>query len=183
MRLRFLSSNAGKLAEVRAILAAAGLDIIAVEKKLDEVQSADVELLVRDKCIKAYRLIGRPVFVEHTGLYIDALNGFPGGLTQVFWDALGSERVVRLFAKEDGGRAMARTRIGYCDGRRVRQFEGQVSGRLSAEPRGDAAQWGCIFIPDGSDRTLAEMGEGRNEVSTRRKALDQLVVFLEAEGD
>jgi XTP/dITP diphosphohydrolase len=178
MRLRFLSSNANKIAEATAILAPAGFQVIAVEKKLDEIQSADVEALVRDKCIKAFRLIGRPVFVEHTGLFIEALNGFPGGLTQIFWDSLGADRVAGLFAREDDGRAVARTRIGYCDGRCVHQFEGEVSGTLASEPRGDRSQWDCVFIPEGSDQTFAEMGERKNEVSMRRAALDRFVAYL-----
>ena len=178
MRLRFLSSNPHKIAEARAILSPTGFELIAVEKKLDEIQSENVELLVRDKCIKAFRLIGRPVFVEHTGLHIGALNGFPGGLTQVFWDRLGAERVAALFAREDDGRAVARTRIGYCDGRSVRHFEGEVSGRLASEPRGERSQWDCVFIPEGSDQTFAEMGERKNEISMRRKAFDQFVAFL-----
>src|SRR5918998_6303370 len=184
MRLRFLSSNPNKIAEARAILSPAGFELISVERKLDEIQSGDVEFLVRDKCIKAFRLIGRPVFVEHTGLFIEALNGFPGGLTQIFWDRLGAERVAKLFAHEDEGRAVARTRIGYCDGRCVHQFEGEVNGRLAPEPRGDPSQWDCVFIPEGSDETFAEMGERKNEVSMRRKALDQFAAYLrEAEDD
>jgi XTP/dITP diphosphohydrolase len=183
MRLRFLSSNANKIAEVKAILSPAGFELIPVQKKLDEIQSDDVELLVRDKCIKAFRLIGRPVFVEHTGLFIEALNGFPGGLTQIFWDRLGAERVTQLFAGEDG-RALARTRVGYCNGRCIHQFEGEVSGRLSPEPRGDTSQWDCVFIPENSNQTFAEMGERKNEISMRRKALDQFAAFLsEAEND
>jgi XTP/dITP diphosphohydrolase len=178
MRLRFLSSNPNKVAEATAILAPAGFEVIPVDKKLDEIQSDDVELLVRDKCIKAFRLIGRPVFVEHTGLYIEALNGFPGGLTQIFWDTLGAERVARLFAREDDGHAVAKTRIGYCDGRCVHQFEGEVKGRLSPEPRGERSQWDCVFIPEGSEETFAEMGERKNEVSMRRRAVDQFVAFL-----
>jgi XTP/dITP diphosphohydrolase len=184
MRLRFLSSNPNKIAEAKAILSPAGFELIAVQKKLDEIQSDDVELLVRDKCIKAFRLIGRPVFVEHTGLFIEALNDFPGGLTQIFWDRLGAERVAKLFAREDDGRAVARTRIGYCEGRCVHQFEGEVRGRLASEPRGDPSQWDCVFIPEGSDQTFAEMGERKNEISMRRKALDRFAAFLsEAEND
>jgi XTP/dITP diphosphohydrolase len=182
MRLRFLSSNPNKIAEAKAILGRAGYELAPVEKKLDEIQSDDVELLVRDKSIKAFRLIGRPVFVEHTGLFIEALNGFPGGLTQIFWDRLGAERVARLFSHEDGGRAVARTRIGYCDGRCVRQFEGEVQGRLAPEPRGDPSQWDCVFIPEGSNQTFAEMGERKNEVSMRRKALDRFAAFLSGPG-
>ena len=183
MRLRFLSSNPNKIAEATAILSAAGFELIAVEKKLDEIQSADVEFLVRDKCIRAFRLIGRPVFVEHTGLFIEALNGFPGGLTQIFWDTLGAERVATLFGKDDG-RAVARTRIGYCDGRCVHQFEGEVSGMLASEPRGDPSQWDCVFIPEGSDQTFAEMGDHKNDISMRRAALDRFAAFLsEADND
>jgi XTP/dITP diphosphohydrolase len=177
MRLRFLSSNPNKIAEATAILSPAGFELISVEKKLDEIQSADVEFLVRDKCIRAFRLIGRPVFVEHTGLFIEALNGFPGGLTQVFWDTLGADRVASLFGTQDG-RAVARTRIGYCDGRCVHQFEGEVSGTLASEPRGDPSQWDCVFIPEGSDQTFAEMGERKNEISMRRAALDRFAAFL-----
>src|SRR5688572_9860863 len=183
MRLRFLSGNPNKVAEATAILAPAGFEVLPVEKRLDEIQSDDVEFLVRDKCIKAFRLIGRPVFVEHTGLYIEALNGFPGGLTRIFWDTLGAERVANLFANQDDGRAVARTRIGYCNGRCVHQFEGEVDGRLASEPRGDTSQWDCVFIPEGCDQTLAEMGERKNEVSMRRKALDNFVAFLREAGD
>ncbi|HEX2726843.1 MAG TPA: non-canonical purine NTP pyrophosphatase [Beijerinckiaceae bacterium] len=184
MRLRFLSSNPNKIAEAKAILTDAGHELAAVRTKLDEMQSDDVELLVRDKTIRAFRLIGRPVFVEHTGLFIDALNGFPGGLTQIFWDRLGADRIARLFSREDGGRAVARTRIGYCDGRCVHQFEGEVRGRLAPEPRGDRSQWDCIFILEGSNQTFAEMGERKNEVSMRRKALECFAAFLsEADDD
>ena len=177
MRLRFLSSNGQKVAEVKAILGPAGIEVVPVELKLDEIQTQDVEQLVRDKCIRAFRLIGRPVFVEHTALYIDALNGFPGGLTQLFWETVGAERVAALFGREDG-RAVARTRIGYCDGRCVHQFEGEVSGTLARKPRGDTSQWDCVFIPDGSDQTFAEMGERKNEVSMRRRALDGFAAVL-----
>jgi XTP/dITP diphosphohydrolase len=182
MKLRFVSSNANKVEEATAILAPAGIEIIAVAKKLEEIQSGDLELLVRDKCIKAFRMIGRPVFVEHTGLFIEALNGFPGGLTQIFWDALGADRVAKLFGREEA-EAVARTRIGYCDGRCVHQFEGEVAGRLAPKPRGDAAQWDCVFIPEGSKKTFAEMGARKNEISMRKMALDQFAAFLSEAGD
>jgi XTP/dITP diphosphohydrolase len=180
MRLRFLSSNPLKVAEVEAILGLTSVDVIPVARKVEEIQSPDIEMLVRDKCIRAFRLIGRPVFVEHTGLYIDALNGFPGGLTQIFWDTVGAEQVSRLFGALDRSGAVARTHIGYCDGCRVHRFEGEVRGRIAPEPRGEAdRQWDRVFVPDGEERTFAEMGEAKNEVSMRRRALDALVRFLE----
>ena len=177
MRLRFLSSNGHKVEEVREILAPLGIEVIHVERKLDEIQTQDIAELVRDKCIRAFRLIGRPVFVEHTGLFIEALNGFPGGLTQLFWDTVGAERVAALFGRDEA-RAVARTRIGYCDGCRIHQFEGEIAGRIAARPRGDTCEWDCVFIPDGEKRTFAEMQGRKNEISMRRKALDAFAGFL-----
>lgn len=62
---------------MQRILAPAGVDIVAVPKKIEELQTEDVEALVRDKLIKAFDVIGRPLFVEHTGLYLRGLNGLP----------------------------------------------------------------------------------------------------------
>lgn len=58
MRLRFLSSNGQKVAEVRTILSPAGIEVVPVERKLDEIQTHDIEQLVRDKCIRAFRPAG-----------------------------------------------------------------------------------------------------------------------------
>jgi XTP/dITP diphosphohydrolase len=180
MRLRFLSSNGQKVAEVRAILGPAGIEVVPVERKLDEIQTQDIEQLVRDKCIRAFRLIGRPVFVEHTALYIDALNGFPGGLTQLFWDTVGAERVAGLFGRADS-RAVARTCIGYCDGCRIHHFEGTIEGAIADKPRGDTGGWDCVFIPEGERKTFAEMRGKKNDISMRRRALDGFAAFLKGE--
>ena len=180
MRLRFLSSNNNKTEEVKAILRPLGIEVIPVERKLDEIQTQDIGQLVRDKCVRAFRLIGRPVFVEHTGLYIDALNGFPGGLTQPFWDAVGAARVAALFGRDDA-RAVARTRVGYCDGCRIHQFEGEVEGTIARKPRGDTCEWDCVFVPEGERKTFAELGRRKNDISMRRKALDAFAAFLKGE--
>ena len=55
---------------------------------IEELQTIDTDKLVRDKAIKAFEHLGEPLFVEHTGLYLNKLNGSFGGLTQIFWDTL-----------------------------------------------------------------------------------------------
>jgi XTP/dITP diphosphohydrolase len=80
MDVRFLSSNSCKIAEVEAILGPAGVRVIPSQIKIEELQTEDVRRLVRDKLLKAFEHIGRPVFVEHTGLELLGLNGLPGGV-------------------------------------------------------------------------------------------------------
>lgn len=179
MRIRFFSNNRFKIAEVQKILKPIGIEVVPISKKIDEIQTTDMEALVRDKCLKAFHLIGRHVFVEHTGLFIDQLNQFPGGLTQIFWDTLGPDRVSELYGQGKDPRVVARTRIGYCDGRRIHQFEGEVSGQIALEPRGSRDfQWDCIFVPDGYAQTFAELGDVKHEISMRRRALDSFADHL-----
>lgn len=157
-----------------------GIHVIPLSRKIEELQTTDTKALVRDKLLKAYRLIGRPLFVEHTGLYLDRINGLPGGLTQIVWDELKADRFAELFGGVDAeSAAVARTSIAYCDGRQLHEFEGEIRGHIVATPRGPRDfQWDCVFQPSGSDKTLAEMGSKKNEISMRRAALDRLARYI-----
>jgi XTP/dITP diphosphohydrolase len=180
--LRFLSGNQFKIDEVRAIMSKINIEVISVDHKINEIQTIDVAGLVHDKCIKAFQKVSRPIFVEHTSLHISPLNGFPGGLTQIFWDTLKADKVAEIFGNTADPSVKATTRIAYCDGKKVHQFEGEVHGKISSEPRGSRDfQWDCIFIPDGEKLTFAEMGEQKNDISMRRRALEKFAEFLKGE--
>lgn len=177
--LRFLSGNQFKIKEVEDIMSKIGVSIIPVGHKINEIQTIDVAALVHDKCIKAFQKVSRPIFVEHTSLHISSLGGFPGGLTQVFWDTLQADKVAETFGRMDDASVKATTRIAFCDGRRIHQFQGEILGRIAPEPRGDRSfQWDCIFIPEGENETFAEMGIRKNEISMRKQALHAFSDYL-----
>lgn len=179
MEICFLSSNPHKIAEVQAILGPAGVNVIAAEQKISELQTDDVRELVRDKVLKAFSKIGRPLFVEHTGLHLSGLNGLPGGLTQIFWDKLGPESFATLVSNLSTPEVTAKTMIGYCDSRRIHYFDGEVNGRIPKAPAGSRDfQWDCVFIPDGFSQTFAELGPKKNDISMRRRALDKFGDYL-----
>lgn len=179
MKIRFLSANEQKLLEVRKILEPVGVDVMPVARKIAEIQTENEVELVRDKLTKAFSIIGRPLFVEHTGLYLDGLNGLPAGLTRIFWNRLEAERFVSLVQGLDTNCVTAKTLLGYCDGRKMTLFEGQVRGTIASRPAGsDGFQWDCVFIPDGYSQTFAEMGEHKHEISMRRLALNKLATHL-----
>jgi XTP/dITP diphosphohydrolase len=177
-RLRFVSRNKHKLAEAKAILDPLGVIVLPVEKAIEELQTTDTKELVRNKALRAFEYLGEPLFVEHTGLYLEYLNGLPGGLTQIFWDSLQADRFSELFGNSDK-KVLAKTLIGYIDGKKCHFFEGEIVGAISNEPRGPRDfQWDCVFIPDGFAETFAELGDRKNEISMRRKALDKFASFL-----
>lgn len=183
LQIRFISSNPYKIKEATDILGAIGVTVVPMSLKIEELQTTDTQRLVRDKAVKAFEQIGRPLFVEHTGLYLAYINDLPGGLTQIVWDALQADRFTQLFGNTPDTTVTARTTIGYVDGKRIHTFVGQTRGRIVDCPRGNRDfQWDCVFVPDGETQTFSEMGDRKNEISMRRKALDEMAAFLQRRG-
>lgn len=136
----------------------AEISIQIVENELQEILHADIDRIVRAKTLEAYRQLALPCIVEHSGLFMDALPGLPGGLGQLIWKAVG-DRMCEFLRPGDPRVATARSIIGYCDGQRIRLYHGETCGRVADRARGDYKfNWDPIFIPDGSDQTYGEMG-------------------------
>jgi non-canonical purine NTP pyrophosphatase (RdgB/HAM1 family) len=177
MDIYFITSNKGKLEEVRAIT---GMDIRSKSIEIEEIQDVSVENVVKDKAVKAYSKIHKPVIVEDTGLYIKALNGFPGALVKWLVGAIGPKGICRIIGKYNNRSAYAETRIAFYDGKTLKTFSGRIYGRISGSPIGaNGFGWDPIFIPSGQRKTFAQMGASeKNEISHRRKAALKLKEFL-----
>lgn len=179
MKIYFVSSNKNKIDEVKAILGSNEIEVIAVDKKIHEIQSEDMEKIVRDKAIKVFEKIRRPLLVEQTGLLIKDFGNLPGGLTQIFWDSLEADKFGEIFSHIGSAEVTAKTVLAFCDGKKVYTFDGTVDGKIISPPRGDRKfQWDCVFVPQGYDKTFAEMGAEKNKISMRRVALEKLRDYL-----
>ncbi len=174
-KILFVTGNKNKLREAREILGS-GFKVEGRDLNLDEIQAIDGRTVVRYKVEQAYKKLKRPLMVEDNQLYFEAWNGLPGALIHWFLEAVGCEGICRMMENEKDRRARAVVVIGYHDGEQVRLFEGEVKGMIAKEPRGEYAfGWDPIFIPEGFDKTFAEMGmEEKNQVSMRRRALERL---------
>ena len=172
-RLLFVTSNVGKVREVEAIL---GEPVEQLDVDVPEIQALDVEVVVRQKALTAFAHAGRPVIVEDTGLYLDALRGLPGALVKWFLATIGREGICNLIPPGADRSAHARTAVAICDGETVEVMTGQVPGVIVPTPTGDGGfGWDPIFQPAGSPRTFAEMNQvEKNVYSMRRKALEHL---------
>jgi XTP/dITP diphosphohydrolase len=177
--IKFLTKNDGKFRELAELLPAE-FSLSRDETPVDELQTDDMDVLLRDKVLKAFRLVRRPLIVDHTGLQFGLLNGFPSGLTSIFYDKLGNDGIASIIGGSPDRSVTAITLIGYCDGRAIHTFRGEARGTVAARPRGDAGfQWDTIFVPEGFNQTYAELGQAKkNEISMRRRAFDQFASFL-----
>jgi XTP/dITP diphosphohydrolase len=179
MEIRLATNNQFKIDETIEILKGTKISIVPLKMKIEELQTLDVTRLVKDKLLKAFSRIGRPLIVEHTGLYIEYMNGFPGGLTQIFWDSLEADKFTEIIGNLKNSKAIAKTTIGYCDGKKIHFFKGEVKGKITKAPLGKRDfQWDCVFIPEGESETFAEMGDRKNQISMRKLAIEKLKTYI-----
>jgi non-canonical purine NTP pyrophosphatase (RdgB/HAM1 family) len=172
--LVFVSSNLSKLREAEAVLGCK-LDHRALE--IEELQSLDIEEVVRHKAVTAHSRLGVPVLVEDTSLELAGLDGFPGPLVRWMLASVGPSGICRIAHCFDDPRATVRCVVCAFDGNDEVSGIGVVQGRIAQRVRGRRGfGWDSTFVPDDGDgRTYAEMEEGeKNAISHRRRAFEAL---------
>ena len=176
MKLYFVTSNDNKLREAEQIL---GKKIEKIDLDIDEIQTIDVEEVVKDKAHKAYDVVKKPVFVEDTGLYFTGMKGFPGALIKWLLKSVGTEGICKAVDGFDR-KAVAKASICLYDGKKYNIFTGEVKGSITKKPIGSSNfGWDPVFQPEGYDKTFAEMpAEEKNRISHRKLAFMKMKNFL-----
>jgi len=176
-KLTLITGNEGKAREYAAML---GIEVLPVEIPLLEIQSLDPVEVVQTKVADAYAKLGSPVLVDDTGLRIAEWNGLPGALVSWFLQSVGPRGILTMASGIRDRRATVTTALGYADADGIQVFTGSLEGTLTTEIRGSGGfGYDSIFLPDGGDKTFAEMtGAEKNEVSHRRRAVEAMQVGL-----
>jgi XTP/dITP diphosphohydrolase len=186
-RLVIATHNPGKLAEMRDLLAAYGVEAVSAgELGLAEPKETGKSFRAnaRIKAEAAAKASNQPAFADDSGLAVDALDGEPG-IHSARW--AGPEKDFRLAMNEVqtrlmkvGAKAPERRRahfvsalcVAWPDGH-VEEFEAQVRGTLVWPPRGTKGfGYDPMFLPDGQAQTLGEMSaEDKHGLPPRGKGL------------
>ncbi len=180
MDVRFVTSNVGKFREVRELLAPSGIRVLQDRRTLPEPQADRLEPVVRAK-LAAVRGGRTPVLVEDSGLFVHALNGFPGVYSAHLYKTLGYGALLDLLRGRDRT-AVFRTVAGVRIGSGVRLFTGECPGTIVRHPRGSGGfGFDPVFRPSGASRTFAEMSSAeKNRYSHRARAFRRLAGYLAA---
>lgn len=173
----FITGNKKKAEEVKAIT---GLDVLTKSLDIPEIQALDVEEVAKAKALSAFHLTGQPVIVDDTGMSIEALSGLPGALVAWFLDTLRPEGILKMLNGEKNRKASVSTCIAYADQNGAAVFTGTIHGEIADSLRGENGfGYDPIFIPDGYDKTYAEMtSDEKNEISMRKIALLKFKEFM-----
>jgi XTP/dITP diphosphohydrolase len=172
--ITFVSTNRGKLAEVREVLKPYGVRVRWRSRTLPEPQVDTLEEVVRSKLSAVHDVPG-PVLVEDSGLFIDSLNGFPGVYSAHFLRLWGFGPILELL-KQRNRAASFRAVVGLRSGSRTTLFEGEVRGSIARRPRGNGGfGYDPIFVPAGWTKTFAQVPpSAKNELSHRARAFRQV---------
>ena len=192
-RVVLATSNPGKVREFQILLAPMGLEIIS-QSDLGVSSPEETGLtFIENALIKARhaaRMTGLPAIADDSGLVVPALNGMPGLYSARYagLNASDGENVVRLL--NDMAMLSDHDRIGYylCAMTLITQptdpapviAQAGWPGRIGFEQKGTGGfGYDPIFIPEGSDRTAAEMDpDVKNAQSHRALATAALIQQL-----
>lgn len=181
--LTFVTGNAKKLEEVRAILGTNfPLELISHKLDLPELQGGVDEVSIK-KCQEAARRLKTPVLIEDTALCFNALGGLPGPYIKWFLEKLEPEGLFKLLTGWEDKSAEAVCTFAYCTGNcedlNVILFQGITKGKI-VNPRGSRDfGWDCVFQPEGYEHTYGELPkQEKNKISHRYKALEKLRTYF-----
>ena len=188
MELVFASSNQNKIIEIQKLIGnkikLLGLkDINCTEEIAETGKTFHENALIKARYIfEKYKL---NCFGDDSGLEVEALHNEPGVYSARYAgepknDANNTQKLLKELTSKASRNACFKTVIALVIDGKEQFFEGTIRGQIALEPIGNGGfGYDPIFIPEGYDRTFAQMTlEEKNTISHRAIATKKLVTYL-----
>lgn len=188
MKLIFATNNQHKVKEIKK---ATGhrLDIVTLKQAGIDIDIPEpyetLEENAETKARTIFKMTMENCFSEDTGLEVEILNGAPGVHSARYAgeeksDEKNIEKLLSALQGQPDRKARFRTVIYLIHNGSHHTFEGICNGKIIETPIGkDGFGYDPVFIPNGSDKTFAQMTtEEKNKYSHRKKAMEKLIAFL-----
>lgn len=192
-RFVLATANEHKAAEMRDVLGALGIELVARPAGVPEVDETE-DTLEGNALLKARTIAtatSTPAIADDTGLFVDALEGRPGvhsaryaGATATYADNVAKllDELRHVKRRDRGAQFRTVIAVAYPDGASW-WVEGVLDGAILDAPRGEGGfGYDPVFTPSELDgRTLAELSAAeKNAISHRARALRAFVERLAA---
>ena len=189
MKIVFATNNKHKLEEIKDILGKdfeiVSLAEIGCHEDIPET-GLTLEENARQKSTYIVEHYNHDCFADDTGLEVEALGGEPGVHSARYAEGTDHDseaNMRKLLSKMSNVKdrtARFRTVISLIINGVEHQFEGRVEGRIATEKHGkEGFGYDPIFIPEGYDKSFAELGEEvKNQISHRARAVKKLAEYL-----
>jgi len=200
MKLVIVTTNPGKLREMRQLLASLPCEILSLADfptlEMPPEDGATMQENARIKAVHCARQLGLPCLADDSGLEVDALNGEPGLHSARWHPGTDQERSAALLARlrdVPPANRTARFRCALClawNAANLTQTEGVCEGNIAVSPRGDngfgydpifevTAQTGAAAVFIG--KTMAELpADEKSKLSHRARATEHLLEAIKS---
>lgn len=194
MKVVLATRNAGKIEELRRILA--DVEVAGLAEYPDAPDVPETELTFAGNALLKARAIaahtGLPAVADDSGLCVAALNGMPGVFSARWAGRHGDDRAnlelllgqLADVATELRGAHFACAAALALPSGQEKVVMGRLDGRIIDTPRGTGGfGYDPIFVPEGENRTTAEMSPGEKDaISHRGRAFRALAEVLPGPG-
>ena len=182
----FATNNIHKFKEAREILNQYKIAVGMLRVKTVEIQSESLEEIAQNSALYAFEKCGLPIIVEDAGLFVDALNGFPGPYSSYVYKTIGNEGLLKLMGNVEDRRAKFQSVVAYFSEELKSPicFKGEILGEITVNVQKGNSGFGFdpIFKPADSDKTFSEMPTSeKNKLSHRAKALKSFAEWYKKE--
>jgi len=170
----FVTSNVHKFNEARLILAEYKVATAMLKIEAVEIQDDNLENIAKASATDATKNCKLPIIVEDAGLFIEALNDFPGPYSSYVYRTIGTRGILKLMENVDKRDAHFQSVVAFSSPEEAPKcFQGKAKGKITMEERGSLGfGFDPIFEPSGGKRTFAEMTTTeKNQHSHRAEAL------------
>jgi len=173
----FVTGNVHKFNEARKVLAECNIATAMLNLEAIEIQDDSLENIAKASAVDAAKKSNLPVFVEDAGLFVKALNGFPGPYSSYVFRTVGTKGILELMQNERKRDAYFLSVVAFSNPQELLElkcFQGMVEGKIAYEERGKQGfGFDPVFEPlGGNGKTFAEMTtQEKNKYSHRAQAL------------
>jgi len=157
MKITYVTGNWAKVATAKQYFEPLGIEVDNIKIDCPEIQADTTEEVANYSSKYASEYLKCDVLKNDIGLYVPALNGFPGPYTHYVDETLGEDGLLKLMENVQNREAYFVECLSYTQyGKEPVCFTSKTKGKIALEKSGKYGwSWDFVFIPEGKDETLA----------------------------
>lgn len=179
-----VTRNIHKFVEARYVLNNHGVSSAMLRVETREIQDDNIDKIAIARAVDAVKKCNIPLIVEDAGLFIKALNTFPGPYSSYTYKTIGLHGILKLMRDVEERDAEFQSTVAYFSPfqESPKCFHGVVGGEICHSIRGDSGfGFDPIFKPKKSAKTFGEMSIAeKSSFSHRAQALEKFVEWYKS---
>ena len=183
--ITYVTCNWAKIESAKHALEQLGFEVDNIKMETPEIQAEDVIEVSKYSAKWAAEKLNKPVLKNDSGLFVNALKGFPGVYTHYAYDTIGEDGLLKLMDVLEDRTAYFKESIAYCEpGKEPVVFEGITKGKIDIKKSGTYGwSWDFIFIPEGEEKTLGCFEDEKRWEFWSQDAYKKLAEYLEKQNN